>query len=295
MSNIFDKTEVITAMVTPFDENLKVDFQALEKLVNHLIDNGSDAILVYGTTGESPTLTHDEEWEILKFVIKVNNGRVKIIAGAGSNCTQTAVMAAKKAEEIGADAILSVVPYYNKPNQNGIYAHFSEIADSVKLPVILYNIPGRTGINMLPKTVAKLAENHSNIVALKQSNGDLDLISETRQVCPDDFIIFSGDDSLTLPMLSIGANGVISVASHIVGKDVKQMITLFKQGKIKDAMAKHKELFPLFKKLFICPNPVPVKEALSKMGIIRNILRKPLVNMTEEEKETFWNTTEKYI
>ena len=295
MSNIFDKTEVITAMVTPFDENLKVDFQALEKLVNHLIDNGSDAILVYGTTGESPTLTHDEEWEILKFVIKVNNGRVKIIAGAGSNCTQTAVMAAKKAEEIGADAILSVVPYYNKPNQNGIYAHFSEIADSVKLPVILYNIPGRTGINMLPKTVAKLAENHSNIVALKQSNGDLDLISETRQVCPDNFIIFSGDDSLTLPMLSIGANGVISVASHIVGKDVKQMITLFKQGKIKDAMAKHKELFPLFKKLFICPNPVPVKEALSKMGIIRNILRKPLVNMTEEEKETFWNTTEKYI
>ena len=295
MSNIFDNTEVITAMVTPFDENLKVDFQALEKLVNHLIDNGSDAILVYGTTGESPTLTHDEEWEILKFVIKVNNGRVKIIAGAGSNCTQTAVMAAKKAEEIGADAILSVVPYYNKPNQNGIYAHFSEIAQSVKLPVILYNIPGRTGINMLPKTVAKLAENHSNIVALKQSNGDLDLISETRQICPDDFIIFSGDDSLTLPMLSIGANGVISVASHIVGKDVKQMITLFKQGKINEAMAKHKELFPLFKKLFICPNPVPVKEALSRMGIISNILRKPLVNMTAEEKEIFWSTAERYI
>ena len=295
MTNIFDKTEVITAMVTPFDENLKVDFSALEKLVNHLIENGSDAILVYGTTGESPTLTHDEEWEILKFVIKVNNGRVKIIAGAGSNCTQTAVMAAKKAEEIGADAILSVVPYYNKPNQNGIYAHFSEIAESVKLPVILYNIPGRTGINMLPKTVAKLAENHSNIVALKQSNGDLDLISETRQLCPEDFVIFSGDDSLTLPMLSIGANGVISVASHIVGKDVKQMITLFKQGKINEAMAKHKDLFPLFKKLFICPNPVPVKEALSKMGIIGNYLRKPLVNMTDEEKETFWNTAEKYI
>lgn len=295
MSLRYNAGEVITAMVTPFDENLKVDYPSLEKLIDHLVESGTDAILVAGTTGESPTLTHEEEWELLEFVIKKNNGRAKIIAGAGSNCTETAVMMAKKFEAMGADAILSVVPYYNKPNQRGMEEHFSSIAESVKLPVILYNIPGRTGVNMLPKTVANLAKKYENIVAVKQSNGDLDLISEMKQECPDDFVIYSGDDSLTLPMLSIGAHGVISVASHVVGNDVKKMIASFKSGKIEEAQDIHKKLFPLFKKLFMCPNPIPVKEALSKMGIINNYVRKPLVTMNEQECEEFHKVADSYL
>ena len=291
----FDAGEVITAMVTPFDENLKIDYPSLEKLINHLVENGTDAILVAGTTGESPTLTHEEEWELLKFVIEKNNGRAKIIAGAGSNCTDTAVMMAKKFETMGADAILSVVPYYNKPNQRGIEEHFSAIAEAVKLPIILYNIPGRTGVNMLPKTVANLAKKYKNIVAVKQSNGDLDLISEMKQECPDDFVIYSGDDSLTLPMLSIGAYGVISVASHVAGNDVKKMISTFKNGKVQEALDLHKKLFPLFKKLFMCPNPIPVKEALSEMKIMNNYVRKPLVTMNDQEREEFWKVVGKYI
>ena len=291
----FDAGEVITAMVTPFDENLKIDYPSLEKLINHLVENGTDAILVAGTTGESPTLTHEEEWELLKFVIEKNNGRAKIIAGAGSNCTDTAVMMAKKFETMGADAILSVVPYYNKPNQRGIEEHFSAIAEAVKLPIILYNIPGRTGVNMLPKTVANLAKKYKNIVAVKQSNGDMDLISEMKQECPDDFVIYSGDDSLTLPMLSIGAYGVISVASHVAGNEVKKMISTFKNGKVQEALDLHKKLFPLFKKLFMCPNPIPVKEALSEMKIMNNYVRKPLVTMNDQEREEFWKVVGKYI
>jgi len=291
----FDAGEVITAMVTPFDENLKIDYPSLEKLINHLVENGTDAILVAGTTGESPTLTHEEEWELLKFVIEKNNGRAKIIAGAGSNCTDTAVMMAKKFETMGADAILSVVPYYNKPNQRGIEEHFSAIAEAVKLPIILYNIPGRTGVNMLPKTVANLAKKYKNIVAVKQSNGDLDLISEMKQECPDDFVIYSGDDSLTLPMLSIGAYGVISVASHVAGNEVKKMISTFKNGKVQEALDLHKRLFPLFKKLFMCPNPIPVKEALSEMKIMNNYVRKPLVTMNDQEREEFCKVVKPYI
>ena len=284
MSVRYNAGEIITAMITPFKENFEVDYDSLEKLVNHLIATGSDTILVAGTTGECPTLTHEEEWDVLKFVLKTVNGRVKVIMGTGSNSTQTAVMTAKKAEELGADAILTVVPYYNKPNQRGMKAHFSAVAEAVKLPIILYNIPGRTGVNMLPATVAELAEKYSNIVAVKQSNGDLDLISEMKSICPKDFVIYSGDDSLTLPMMSLGAFGVISVASHVVGLEMKEMISAFKNGNNVLALEKHIELFPIFKKLFMCPSPSPVKEMLSKMGIIKNVLRLPLVNMTDEEK-----------
>ncbi|MBQ2645427.1 4-hydroxy-tetrahydrodipicolinate synthase [bacterium] len=291
----YDAGEIITAMITPFKENYEVDYEALEKLINHLIENGSDAILVAGTTGECPTLSHEEEWDILKFVIKTVNGRVKVIMGTGSNSTATAVMASKKAEEIGADALLTVVPYYNKPNQRGMIAHFSAIAEAVKLPIILYNIPGRTGVNMLPVTVAELAKKYKNIVAVKQSNGDLDLISEMKLLCPEDFTIYSGDDSLTLPMLSLGAGGVISVASHVVGLEMKEMITLFKNGKNEEALSIHKQLFPIFKKLFMCPSPAPVKDILTKMGIIKNVLRLPLVNMTEDEKKEFYSVADKYI
>ena len=291
----YNAGEIITAMVTPFKENYEVDYEALEKLVNHLIATGTDTILVAGTTGECPTLTHEEEWDVLKFVIKTVNGRIKVIMGTGSNCTDTAIMTAKKAEELGADAILTVVPYYNKPNQRGLISHFSAIAEATKLPVILYNIPGRTGINMLPATIAELAKKYSNIVAVKQSNGDLDLISELKNLCPNDFVIYSGDDSLTLPMMSLGANGVISVASHIVGKEIKEMITAFNTGDNKKALNIHLKLYPIFKKLFMAPNPVPVKEALSRFGMIKNFVRNPLITLDEEEKKLFESTNRIYI
>ena len=290
----FNAGEVITAMITPFKEDLSVDYVALEKLINHLIENGSDAILVAGTTGETPTLSHDEETEIFEFVKKVVNGRVKIIMGAGSNSTQTAIESSLKAKRLGADAILTVVPYYNKPSQKGMYQHFSSIAKAVDLPIILYNIPGRTGVNMLPATIAKLAKDFPNIVAVKQSNADLDLISDIKSLCPADFTVYSGDDSLTLPMMSLGANGVISVASHIVGKEIKEMITAFNTGDNKKALDIHLKLYPIFKKLFMAPNPVPVKEALSRFGMIKNFVRNPLITLDEEEKKELYSVIDKY-
>lgn len=291
----YDAGEIITAMITPFKEDLSVDYVALEKLVNHLIENGTDAILVAGTTGETPTLSHEEEREIFLFVKKVVNGRVKIVLGAGSNSTETAIESSKKAKELGADAILSVVPYYNKPSQKGMYEHFSSIAKAVDLPIILYNIPGRTGVNMLPSTIAKLANDYKNIVAVKQSNADLDLISDIKSLCPKDFVIYSGDDSLTLPMMALGAHGVISVASHLVGNDMKKMISFFKSGKINEALEIHLNLYPLFKKLFMAPNPVPVKASLSHIGIIGEKVRRPLVELDVEEKKELLSILTKYF
>lgn len=295
MTMRFDAGEIITAMITPMDENRKVDFKSLEKLVNHLIETGSDALLVAGTTGESPTLTHDEEVEIFNFVKKVANGRCKLIMGAGSNCTQTAVMATNNAKQCGADAILSVVPYYNKPSQKGLLEHFGTIADSTDLPILLYNIPGRTGITMKPETIAELANNHKNIFAVKQSLADMDVITETRRLCPDDFVIYSGDDSLTLPMVSVGAYGVISVASHIIGKQMKEMLYEFKHGHTKRATEIHLELYPLFKKIFMAPNPVPIKECLSKIGIVENYVRRPLVELDSDERKELYSVLEQYI
>ncbi len=291
----YNAGEVITAMVTPFDKDLKIDYKSLDNLIEYLINNASDAILVAGTTGESPTLTHQEEEELFKYVKKKVNGRVKLVLGASSNSTSTAIEASKKAQELGADAILSVVPYYNKPSQSGMYEHFSAIAKAVDLPIILYNIPGRTGVNMCAQTVGKLAKEFSNIVALKQSNPDLDLISDLKINCPNDFVIYSGDDSLTLPMLSLGVYGVVSVASHLTGKEIKSMITNFKSGEIAKAQSYHLKLYPLFKKIFMAPNPVPVKEALSQLGIIKNYVRLPLVKLTEAEKTELNEVLAKYF
>ena len=280
----YDAGEVITAMVTPFNEKREIDLSATEKLAKHLVNTGSDAILVAGTTGESPTLTHEEEYELLYAVKGVVSGSAKIIMGAGSNCTKTAVESSKKAVELGADAILSVVPYYNKPNQQGMIEHFSEIAKNVDIPIILYNIPGRTGVNMQPSTVAFLAKEYPNIIGLKQSFPDMDVITELKAVCPDDFAIYCGDDSLTLPMLSLGAHGVISVASHVVGDELKSLIHNFKSGQIKAARNMHQKLYPLFKKLFMAPNPVPVKAVLSRLKMIENYVRRPLVELNEIER-----------
>ncbi len=285
----YDAGEVITAMVTPFNEKREIDYPAVERLTKHLVNTGSDAILVAGTTGESPTLTHEEEYELLYAVKGTVSGSAKVIMGAGSNSTRTAVDVTKKVESLGADAILSVVPYYNKPNQQGMIEHFGAIAKSTNLPIILYNIPSRTGVNMLPQTVAFLAKEYSNIVALKQSNSDLDLISELKAQCPKDFAIYCGDDSLTLPMLSLGAHGVISVASHVVGEEIKSMIHNYKSGQVKAARNMHQMLFPLFKKLFMAPNPVPVKAVLSRLKLIENYVRRPLFELNEIERSELFD------
>ena len=229
----FEAGEVITAMVTPFTKDGNVDYDKAEELASHLINNGSDALLIAATTGESPTLTNEEEIELLSTVKRAVKNECKVIMGAGSNSTAEAVKYAKMAEKEGADAILSVVPYYNKPSQEGMKAHFSAVAEATKLPIILYNIPSRTGVDMAPETVKYLAEKYLNIVAVKQSSPDMDKISEMRDICPEDFEIYCGDDSLTLPMLSLGAKGVVSVASHIYGEEIKSMIYDFKHGQIK--------------------------------------------------------------
>jgi len=280
----YDAGEVITAMVTPFNEKREVDYEKVEALAYQLINTGSDAIVVTGTTGESPTLTFDEEIEILSSAKRAAGKNGKIIMGAGSNSTETAVATAKRAQKEGADAILSVVPYYNKPSQAGMTEHFSAIAKAVDLPVILYNIPSRTGVNMSAETIKALARKFDNIVALKQSCPDMDALTEIRAVCPSDFTIYSGDDSLTLPMLSLGAHGVISVASHLFGKEIKSMIRNFKTGDTMTAKNMHIKLYPIFKKLFMAPNPVPVKAALAYKEIIEEYVRRPLVELTKAEK-----------
>ncbi len=280
----YDCGEVITAMVTPMDKSGNIDYDKVETLAKHLINSGSEAILVAGTSGESPTLTNEEEIELVSTVKRAVANKAKIILGAGSNSTQSAVEYTKFAQKEEVDAILSVVPYYNKPNQRGIVEHFSTIAESTRLPIILYNIPSRTGVNMLPETVAYLAEKYNNIVGVKQSCPDMDMVSEMKMLCPDDFVVYSGDDSLTLPMLALGAYGVISVASHLFGSEIKSMIRNFKSGEYIAARNMHKTLYPVFKKLFMAPNPIPVKAALEYKGIIESYVRKPLVTLTDEEK-----------
>lgn len=278
--------EVLTAMVTPMDINGNIDYDAAEKLAAHLVDNGTDAIVVCGTTGESPTLSFTEELELLSSVKRAVNGKAKVIFGAGSNCTQTAVKSTINACKEGVDAILSVVPYYNKPSQAGMYEHFSAVAKASDVPVILYNIPSRTGVNMLPETVAKLAEEYSNIAALKQSSPDMDAISELKIKCPKDLVLYSGDDSLTLPMMSLGVDGVISVASHLFGNEIKSMIRNFKTGDIVAAKNMHMSLYPIFKKLFFAPNPIPVKTLLANKGLIEEYVRLPLTVLSAEDKKS---------
>lgn len=285
----FDAGEVITAMVTPFDSNREIDYNKVEELTKYLINNGSDTLLVAGTTGEGPTLTHEEEIEVLSTVKRANANKAKVIMNAGSNCTMTAIRTAKLAEKEDVDGILSVVPYYNKPSQKGMKEHFASIAKSTNLPIIIYNIPSRTGVNMLPQTVAELAKEYDNITGIKQSFADMDAITEMKLLCPEDFAIYSGDDSLTLPMMSLGARGVVSVASHLFGAELKSMIRNYKTGELLAALNMHKKLYPAFKKLFMAPNPVPVKAALAHIGIIEDFVRRPLVELSETEKNELFN------
>ncbi|MBI5700117.1 4-hydroxy-tetrahydrodipicolinate synthase [Candidatus Saganbacteria bacterium] len=280
-----DFGKVMTAMVTPFKDDLSVDYKKAEELAVYLANNGSDSLVIHGTTGESPTLTHEEEYELYRVVKAALTGaKCKLIAGTGSNSTSTTVNSTKQAEKIGCDGAMVVVPYYNKPSAEGLYQHFKAVAEATGLPLIIYNIPGRTGINMLPETVARVAQ-IKNYVGLKDAAGNLDQTSATRAACPDRFAIWSGDDSLTLPMLAVGAIGVISVASHLVGPQIAEMVNAYHAGDIARAKELHLKLLPLFKVLFITANPTPVKAALAMVGRPVGIPRLPLIEAGDKEKD----------
>jgi 4-hydroxy-tetrahydrodipicolinate synthase len=274
--------QVITAMVTPFTEEGAVSYAVAEQLAAHLAEHGSDALVICGTTGESPTLSWDEEYQLFQVVQKAVSGKAKVIAGTGSNSTQEAIAATQKAAKLGLDGALLVVPYYNKPPQEGLYHHFQAIAQAVPdLPMMLYNVPGRTGQNLLPETVARLAE-VPNITAIKEASGNLDQASQIRALTAEDFALYSGDDSLTLPLMAVGGAGVVSVASHIVGKQIQQMIQLFTSGQVSAAIADHLKLFPLFKTLFVTTNPIPIKAALRLQGWQVGTTRPPLPDADDQ-------------
>lgn len=276
---------ISTAMVTPFDNKGNVDFAKTTQLVNHLINNGTDSLVVVGTTGESATLTKEEKLALFQHVVKVVEKRVPVIAGTGSNNTYDSIEMTKKAEKIGVDAILAVAPYYNKPNQEGLYQHFKAIAESTSLPVIVYNIPGRSVVNVKPETVIRLSK-IPNIVGVKEARRDLSAMTQIIANTDDDFLLYSGDDGLTLPVLSIGGAGVISVASHVIGNEMQEMISAFLNGDHERAAKIHQKLLPLMGGLFIAPNPVPVKTALQLKGMDVGSVRLPLVPLTEQERNT---------
>jgi 4-hydroxy-tetrahydrodipicolinate synthase len=269
---------LMTAMVTPFDEELNVNFEAAGLLAKKLVEEGSTALVITGTTGEAPTLTSDEKINLYKGV--KNSVNVPIIAGVGTNNTKITIENAKAAQEAGVDGLLVVTPYYNKPDQDSLYCHFKEVADSADLPIMLYNVPGRTGCNILPETVEKLAQ-IDNIVALKEASGNIIQFAEIIKRVPKDFLIYSGDDSLLLPAMSIGCYGIVSVASHVVGLEMKEMIDAFLSGNTEKAKEIHLKLLDIFKNLFIISNPIPVKAALNLMGVPVGGLRLPLTEARE--------------
>lgn len=275
---------VLTAMITPFREDGSVNYEVAERLAVHLTENGTDTLVVCGTTGESPTLTWDEEYQLFQVVQKAVTGKAKVIAGTGSNSTREAIAATQKAAKLGLDGSLQVVPYYNKPPQSGLAQHFRAIAEaSPDIPLMLYNVPGRTGQNLQPETVAHLSEIPS-IVAIKEASGNFDQVSQLRQLTPPEFAIYSGDDSFTMAILALGGTGVVSVASHLVGTRLQQMIQAFQDGKTGLATQIHLELFPLFKVLFCTANPIPLKAALELQGWQVGPPRPPLCELPTELK-----------
>ncbi len=275
---------VLTAMATPFDDGGAVNWPQVTALARRLVDTGSDGIVVAGTTGESPTLSDEEKIQLFRTVKEAVGGRAAVVAGTGTYDTRHSIHLSREAQRAGCDGLLLVNPYYNRPSQDGLYAHFRAIAESTPLPCMLYNIPGRTGVNCLPETIARLAE-IPNIVAVKEASGSLDQVSEIRRRTKPEFLIYSGDDSLTLPILAVGGTGIVSVASHLVGREIQQMVRAYEQGEVARALQLHLRLLPLFKVLFITTNPVPLKAALNLSGIPVGRPRLPLVEATPKEKE----------
>lgn len=269
-----------TALVTPF-LNGKIDTSAFEKLIETQIAGGVDGIVPVGTTGESPTLDQDEHIKVIRLAKEFAQGRLKVVAGTGANCTKEAIELTQAAESLGIDGSLQVTPYYNKPSQEGLYQHYAAIAQATKLPIILYNIPGRCGIEISVETTMRLAHDYQNIVCMKEAGGTPERVSALRQAgLPEYFTILSGDDSQTLPFMSVGAVGVISVTSNIMPLEVSQMVRKFAQGDVESARKLHERLYPAFKDLFIETNPVPIKAALAMKGLIAEEYRLPLVPLS---------------
>jgi 4-hydroxy-tetrahydrodipicolinate synthase len=281
--------KILTAMVTPFHQNDEIDFEATRNLVNYLITNGSNGLVVAGTTGESPTLTTEEKIDLLKFVVEVVGGRVPVIAGTGSNNTKASISLTKQAEQIGVNGIMLVTPYYNKPSQEGLFQHFKAIAESTSLPVMLYNVPGRSVVNMAVETVVRLSQ-IKNIVSIKEASGDLDVMAQIINQTPSDFSLYSGDDGLTLPVLAIGGEGIVSVASHIIGNEMQEMINCFENGHHAAAASMHRNLLPMMEALFAAPSPTPVKTALNLKGIPVGDVRLPLVPLNSEQQKALQHT-----
>ncbi len=282
----------IVALVTPF-KNGKIDDAKLKELVEFHIKNGTSGIVPCGTTGESATLTHEEHERVIELVIDSANKRIPVIAGTGSNCTEEAISLTKHAERVGADAALLLSPYYNKPTQRGLYMHYKAVADSVKIPIIPYNIQSRTAVNIEPETFEKLAQ-IKNIAGVKESSGNLEQMSRIKALCGPDFALISGDDALTLPILAIGGTGVISVVANIVPRDVADMVAAFKKGDLKKAQELHYKLLPLIRAMFIETNPIPVKTAMGLMGMIEPELRLPLCHMSEDNLAKLGTALKKY-
>src|SRR5438552_18605166 len=282
-----------TALVTPFRDNA-IDVSAFEKLIETQIAAGVTGIVAVGTTGESPTLSHEEREEAIRLAVAIANKRCQVLAGTGSNATEHAVTDTKMAGKVGADGALLVAPYYNKPSQEGLFRHFKAIADGTSLPIVLYNIPGRCGVDIGPDTVMRLATECRNIVSIKEASGSIERISELRGRLPEAFTILSGDDSLTLPFMSVGAVGVVSVTSNLFPAEVRALVHAYESGDVKSAQKSHRQLFPLFKDLFIEPYPVPVQTALAWRGAMSGECRLPLCEMSEANQARLQKTIEAF-
>ncbi len=278
-----DWGRVLTAMVTPFDASLRVNYEAVRTLARYLADNGSDGIVVAGSTGESATLDQQEKLRLFETVVETVGDRVRVIAGTGGNNTAETISLTRQAEATGVHGIMLVAPYYNKPPQDALYEHFKSVAASTRLPVMIYNVPGRTGVNVSADTIARLAE-IPNVVAVKEASGDLVQIAEIRRRTSAEFRVYSGDDALTLPILAVGGHGVVSVASHVAGREIARMIDLWFKGKMQEASELQLKLLPLFGALFITTNPIPVKHALKLMGHDVGGLRPPLRPASAKEE-----------
>lgn len=276
-----------TAMITPFTKDNQINYPELERIINFLIDNGTDFIVACGTTSENPTMSTEEKKEVVRFTVEKVAGRVPVIAGTGDNETAYSIMMTREAEKNGADGIMLVTPYYNKPNQRGMYAHFKTIAKETKLPIMLYNVPGRTGANIEAETTIALSKDVDNITCIKEASGNLDQMGDIIENMASDFIVYSGDDGLTLPLLAVGGHGIVSVASHVIGGDMQLMIKAYEEGNMELAAKIHRAMLPLVRALFAQPNPSPVKYAMTKLGFDTLDVRMPMMEMLPEEKAAF--------
>ena len=280
------------ALVTPFKNN-RVDVEKLKELVEFHINKGTSGIVPCGTTGESPTLSHEEHRLVIETVVKAVNGRIKVIPGTGSNNTNEAIELTRFAKKVGADGCLVITPYYNKPTQNGLYLHFKKIAETVDIPVVMYNVPGRTGINMLPSTVAKLSK-IKNIIGLKEASGNITQISQIVRECGEEFDVLSGDDTMTFPILAVGGKGVISVAANIAPVEVAGLVETFNKEDINKSRKMHLKMLALFEAMFYETNPIPVKTSMNLMGMISDEIRLPLCKMSEENLKKLKTTLKEY-